>query len=108
MRLALVKALRARGVDVLTALDAGMIDRADIEHLDYAARQGRVLFSFNTKDFYDLHTRYLTAGSSHAGMILARQQVYSVGELMRRILHLMNARSAEDMVDQVEFLSGWG
>lgn len=36
MRSALVRALRARGVDVLTALDAGMIERSDEEHLEYA------------------------------------------------------------------------
>ena len=39
----LVQAIRARGVDVITALDAGTIERADEEHLDYATAQGRVL-----------------------------------------------------------------
>jgi len=43
MRGALVRALRARGVDVLTALDAGMIERSDKEHLKYAMKEGRVL-----------------------------------------------------------------
>ena len=37
---ALVQALRARNVDVITALDAGMIEREDAEHLDYATEQG--------------------------------------------------------------------
>jgi hypothetical protein len=31
MRRSLVRALRARGVDVITALDAGMIEREDDE-----------------------------------------------------------------------------
>lgn len=39
MRRSLVRALRARGVDVITALDAGMIEREDAEHLDYATEQ---------------------------------------------------------------------
>lgn len=52
MRRALVRALRARGVDVLTAWDAGRIERSDQEHLEYAAAQGRVLYSFNVGDFY--------------------------------------------------------
>ncbi len=108
MRHALVVALRARGMDVMTALEAGMIDRDDVEHLDYAAAHGRVLFSFNVGDFYDLHTRYLAEGKSHAGIVLARQQVYPVGELLRRLLRLISARSAEEMQDQVEFLSAWG
>lgn len=33
---ALVRALRARGMNVLTALEAGMIARSDEEHLEYA------------------------------------------------------------------------
>ena len=59
MRQALVIALRARGVDVATALEADMIEKPDVEHLEYASRQGRVLFSFNVGDFYQLHTEFL-------------------------------------------------
>jgi len=51
----LVEGLRARGIDVLTALEAGMIERSDEEHLDFATREGRILYSFNIKDFYRLH-----------------------------------------------------
>jgi hypothetical protein len=71
-------------VDVLTALDAGMIERSDEEHLEHATAQGRVLCSFNVGDFYRLHTAYMAEGKSHAGTILARQQHYSVGGQMRR------------------------
>jgi predicted nuclease of predicted toxin-antitoxin system len=56
---AFVRALRARGVDVTTALEEGMIEREDAEHLNYATEQGRVLYSFNQEDFYRLHTTYL-------------------------------------------------
>ncbi len=44
----------------------------------------------------------------HAGIILARQRQYSVGEQMRRLLKLVGAMSAEDMQDRLEFLSDWG
>ncbi len=33
----LVQALRARGVDVVTAQEVGMIERSDEEHLQYMA-----------------------------------------------------------------------
>ncbi len=56
MRRSLLRALRARGVDVITALDADMIERKDAEHLGYATQQGRVLCTFNARDFYRLHT----------------------------------------------------
>ena len=103
----LVPALRARGVDVLTALDARMIERTDEEHLDDATAQGRVLYSFNVRDFYHLHTAYLAEGKAHAGIILARQQRYSVGEQMRRLLKFKATKSAEQMKNHVEFLSAW-
>jgi len=105
---ALVRALRARDVDVTTDLDEGMIERSDAEHLDYATAQGRVLYTFNVGDFYRLHTSYLAQGKSHAGIILVRQQRYSVGEQMRRLLKLVAAQSAEEMKDSVEFLHAWG
>lgn len=103
----LVRALRARGVDVTTALDEHMIERSDAEHLDFALLQGRVLFSFNRGDFLRLHSQYLAIGKSHAGLILARQQQHSAGEQMRRMLRLIAAKSAEEMRNCVEFLSAW-
>ncbi len=107
MRHALVTALRSRGMDVVTALDEDMVSRGDDEHLDYATRHGRVLFSFNRGDFYRLHTRYLAQAKPHAGIILANQQQHSIGELMRRILRLSAARTSQMMENRVEFLDAW-
>jgi uncharacterized protein with PIN domain len=108
MARSLVRALRARGVDVESALEAGMIDRSDAEHLDLATRQGRVLFSFNVGDFYRLHTEYLDMGKPHGGVVVSKQQHYSVGEVMRRLLRLLSTRSAEEMQNRFEFLAAWG
>jgi len=85
-----------------------MIEREDAEHLDYATEQGRVLCSFNVKDFYRLHSDYVAQGRQHAGIILMRQQYYSVGEQMRRLLKLIAGKSADEMKNRVEFLSAWG
>jgi hypothetical protein len=103
----LVRALRARAVDVMTALDVGMIHRDDEDHLEYATDKSRVLYSFNIGDFCRLHSDWLAKGRSHAGIILGPQQTYSVGEQMRRLLTLIARKSAEDMKDNVEFLSHW-
>jgi hypothetical protein len=105
---ALVQALRARGVHVMTALEAEMIERDDQEHLDFATAQGRVLYSFNVGDFYRLHMTYLAVDKSHAGIVLARQQQYAVGEQMRRLLKLIAHRTADEMRNRVEFLGTWG
>ena len=107
MQRSLVDALRARGMDVRTALEDGMIEQTDSAHLDHATQQRRVLFSFNRGDFYRLHTAYLAEGRSHTGIILANQQQYTVGELMRRMLQLAATKSAQDIRNQIEFLSAW-
>ena len=104
----LVQALRARGVDVVTAQEVGMIERSDEEHLQFATSRDRVLYSFNRGDFLRLHAQYLAESRGHAGILLARQQHYSVGEQMRRVLKVMALRSTADMRNCVEFLSAWG
>lgn len=103
----LARALRARGLDVQTALDADMIERPDEDHLAHAAEHDRVLYSFNVGDFYRLHTRFLEQGRGHAGVVLAQQQRYAVGEQMRRLLALAAGRTEEEMRNRVEFLSAW-
>jgi hypothetical protein len=51
---------------------------------------------------------FLKEGKVRAGIILARQQHYSVGEQMRRLLKLIAALSAEEMQNHIEFVSAWG
>lgn len=104
----LIKALRTRGMNILSAEEAGMRHRSDEEHLLFATAQGRVLFGFNVGDYQRLHTEFLAQGRSHACIVIAKQQVYSVGERMRRLLRLVGAKSAEEMKDRIEFLSDWG
>lgn len=73
---ALIRALKAAGVDVLTALEAGLIERPDYEHLAHATEQGRVLCTFNVGDFYRLHAERPRGGKRHAGIVLVPQQRY--------------------------------
>lgn len=50
MQQALVVALRARRIEVLTASESGMIHRSDEHHLSYATGAGLISYSFNIKD----------------------------------------------------------
>jgi len=107
MREALVRGLRERGFDTMTAQEAGMIERTDADHLAFAAGAGRVLCTFNVGDFWHLPGEHLANGRTHAGIILVAQQRYGVGEVLRRLLRLAATLSADDMVDRAEFLSAW-
>lgn len=101
----LVNALRARHVDVLTAHEANMLGASDGEQLAYAVAQGRVILTFNVRDYVQLHTEYLNQGKSHAGIVVADQ--LPVGVTLRRLLTLLDGKTAEEMNSWLEFLSNW-
>ena len=107
MSRALLQGLRARNVDVVSALDDGMIERNDKEHLEHATDTGRVLYSYNVGDFCRLHADFLSEGREHAGIVLVGQRQYVVGVQLRRLLKLIAALSPNDMRNRVEFLSAW-
>lgn len=107
-RQSLVLALRERGVDVQTANEAGLVNIPDENHLAHAALSGRVLYSFNIRDYHWLHTSYLDNNQTHAGIILAQQQRFSTGEQLRRLLRIIHTKTAEQMHCQLEFLGAWG
>jgi hypothetical protein len=103
----LVRGLRSRGIDVVTAADAGMIRRKDKEHLSWAAVQGRALYSFNVGDYHEIHAEWAGAAPPHAGIILAQQKRYSTGEQIRRLLRLIGSMTGEAMCNREEFLGRW-
>lgn len=107
MRGASVRGLRSRGLDVLTAHEAGMLNRDDEQHLAFAAGQKRTLYSFNSRDYFKIHTRWVESGKSHSGIITTRQRRFTVGEQIRRLVRLCEQLSAEEMQNRIEFLGQW-
>ena len=101
-----IKALRARGVDVITVADVETISSSDQEQLILATELQRVFYTFNVGDFCQLHSIYIEKKQIHAGIIISSQD-YSIGEQMRRVLNLMANKSAENMVNQLIFLSAY-
>ena len=47
-----------------------MVGVADEEQLDFAARQGMCLVTFNRNDFIELSRLYLDSGRAHSGVIM--------------------------------------
>lgn len=107
-RISLAEALKRRGVDVLTTNQAGRISYLDEKQLEFAASLGRTIYTFNVKDFLLLHFNFLTQGRQHSGIIIGEQGRFGVGEEMRRLLRVIDSKSAEDMQNEIEFLSSWG
>jgi hypothetical protein len=102
----LARELRERGVDAVSALEVGMEDVLDVEHLAFATSQARAVLTFNRGDFVQLHSQYMERGWEHFGIIVSPQ--YTIGETLRRVLNLTAALSADDMMNRLEYLSSWG
>lgn len=96
---ALADALRSRGIDVTTTADAGLAGTGDLEHLEFAAKAGRVVVTQDV-DFLRLHS----AGTPHSGIAFWRQQTRMVGEVLRRLVLIHAILSPDDMKNTVEYL----
>lgn len=104
---ALLNGLRLRGWDVTSSRECGFLQRSDGEQLAWAAEHGRALFTYNASDFCRLHSDFLRQQRHHAGIIIGDQQTASVGEELRRLARIGEAKTAEEMNDRLEFLGNW-
>lgn len=101
---AVVHGLRARGVDVLTTIEANRLGLADEDQLAFAVEQGRAIYTFNIADFARLHQQYLEQGQDHAGIIVIPDQRYSIGEKIRCIAAFVTSVSAHEMMNRIVYL----
>ena len=85
----LASGLRARGVDVLTAEEAQMRGAPDEQHLEFAAAQNRVLYSYNRRDFARIHRDWVAGGRSHAGIVLLTNRRAGYGYQIEEILAVL-------------------
>lgn len=101
---AVVQGLRARGIDVLTTIEANQCGVADQDQLGFAARERRAICTFNVSDFARLHREWLRQGIDHDGIIVLPEQRYSIGEKIRQLAALVYRTTAEEMMNRMEYL----
>jgi predicted nuclease of predicted toxin-antitoxin system len=97
------QALRLRGWDALTTVEAGRRSSTDRDQLAFAASQGYSLLTYNVGDFGRLHAELLAAGDTHAGIIVATQD--DPRRNIRALLRLLNSATAETMTDALIYLT---
>jgi predicted nuclease of predicted toxin-antitoxin system len=101
----LAEAIRQKGFDCQSAAEAGRLGTTDEEQLGYAATQGRCLFSFNVADFAVLAKEWAGAGRHHAGILVTAQvSRKGLGELLNRLLKVLNNTAADEMADVFRYL----
>lgn len=101
---ALVKDLRERNHDVTrTPNDWILADASDLEQLLGATAQGRVIFTFNVRDFLVLAKKH----PHHAGIILATQSRWSLTELTDTLDHALSRTDEKDWLGHVRWLNDY-
>ncbi|MEZ8217686.1 putative nuclease, contains PIN domain, potential toxin-antitoxin system component [Candidatus Fervidibacteria bacterium JGI MDM2 SSWTFF-3-K9] len=101
----LASAMRQRGWDVISAHEVGLVGVTDEEQLEFAAQTGRVLLTFDIRDFQELAKRWLQQGREHAGILLCQhlpKQAY--GRLLQRLEQVRSILTAEQIHNTVVWL----
>jgi len=95
---AIARGLRVKGIDVTTSTEAKLLHANDVQQLEYARGQGRVLVTYDD-DFLRLDAK----GVGHAGIVYVRRNRSGIGEVLQKLLNIQEAISAEAMIDHVEY-----
>ena len=99
MRNAVANGLRRRGIDVLTAHEAGRRSFPDDEQLRFALQQGRVMVTMDS-DYIAMSAQ----GIPHAGIAYTKPGSLSIGEWVQALMLIYDVLDADDMKDYVEYL----
>lgn len=100
-----VAALRRRGVDVLTAHEAGTCGNSDEEQLRFATADNRALVTFDA-DYLTIASAFLAANETFAGIVYCRPDKYSQNptRLAAELLIVHGAMTPDEMLNHVEYL----
>jgi hypothetical protein len=78
---------------------------SDDAQLTYASENGMAILTYNAQDFIPLAQAWYLAGRKHAGLILSEQfSQRQFGELLRRVLRLLNSLTADELYNHIIFL----
>jgi hypothetical protein len=94
--------VRAHGFDALTTREAGHLGESDAAQLAFATAEGRVFLTHNRVHFERLVEELFRAGRDHAGVFFAARRL--PGEIVHRLLVILNALTADEMKNQVRYL----
>ena len=91
----LARALRQNGFDAVSAWDVSNAHLDDRDQMEYAIREHRTVLTHNSQHFVPLMNEYWREGREHYGVIVSQQ--LPLGELLRRVLKMLNTVDAEQM-----------
>ena len=96
---AVAHGLRQRGIDVSTTGDADLLEAPDEEHIAYALRDRRIVYT-NDADFLRLHNE----GVEHAGIAYCPRGTRTIAQIVRHLCLMHDCMTEEEMHGIVEYL----
>jgi predicted nuclease of predicted toxin-antitoxin system len=100
---AITRALRRRGVMVVTAQDDNATEFADSKILDRATDQALIVFSMD-QDFLSEAARRLTIGETFSTVIFARPQDITIGQCVRDLEIIAQLAMPDEQKNQILYL----
>lgn len=100
--------LRRRGYEAYSSHEVGMDEHPDEEQLEYAADKDYALMTVNARDFTQISKEWLIAGLHHSGIIVVHERLKNrrrFKELLRHTLVLLDTKTADEVRDQIFYLS---
>ena len=94
--------LQARGFNIATVRDMGLLGRDDSDQLAQAVLSERCMVTHNRVHFEQLHRQYITNGRPHFGIIIAGRR--SPYEVARRLAVLLNTLTADEFENQLFYV----
>jgi hypothetical protein len=91
--------------DVLTTREADQRGLKDIDQLEYALSESRVLITHNIADFSKIHAEFLKKRRTHNGIILSKQ--LPIGLIVKGLLKLLSNLTPEKVRNRAIWLSDW-
>ena len=93
------------GFDAVSTVETGRKGETDLNQLQFAVSGKRTIITFNVKDFVLLYNQLYSEGKKHSGIIVSTQLNFK--ETLKRLLKLLNHKSAKEIENTIEFLNSW-
>ncbi len=95
--------LKRRGIKSFTAIDKSMIGASDLEHFRFTTDAKSAIFTHD-HHFIQIALETIKKNGIHYGVIFIEMNKLSVGECVKRLALYAEVLTAEEMINQIEFL----
>jgi hypothetical protein len=99
-----VDGLRRRGVDVGSAVDAGLGGATDERQLEFATTARRALLTADA-DHLAIHGAWMASGRSHEGVVYFHPARTTPGHVIREVHRIAHRVSPDDARNRVFYVS---